>query len=178
MHTYVCVAPPPQEIPMTAYKFSESLSLASTYAVHLLSGTVNMQIDYNSPDMSLVDVKYEKSWFSTVVVSKLKIMFHDYELSKIVATDITKNPNSIWSEGQIRHISVFARNRHGIEELIATFDVVRDFLDGDEVIGWTRWHVQRVKIRPGSERQTELAFERINRDDEYVVWGRRICPST
>jgi len=178
MHTYVCFAPPLQEIPMSAYKFSESLSLANKFAVHLLSGTVNMQIDYDSPDMPLVDVKYEESWFSTDVVSKLKIMFYDYELSKIEATDISKNPDSIWSEGEIRHISVFVRNRHRIEELIATFDVARDFLDGDEVVGWTRWRVQRVRIRPDSERQIELVSERINRDDEYFVWGRRICSTT
>jgi hypothetical protein len=160
---------------MATYNFPDSIAPAITFATKLLAGTLNMQPDYEHEDCRLVNLTRETSWFSTEIMKRVRIMFQDYELSRIEATDIAENPNSLASRSEIRHITVFAKNRRGMEAKVAAFDIQRDYLDGDTVAGWTRWNVRNVLVQRGEIKIT-LASEQIDRHDDYVVWGQVVHP--
>ena len=160
---------------MTTYKFSDSLSLANTFAVKLQSGLLNIRTDYESADCPTLDVSHTTMCFSTDIIEHVRIKLHDYKLSKLEATNIVNNPDSLWREGEIRHVAIFAKDRHGEEVRIATFDVERDYLDGDTVEGWTRWTVTNVLVQLG-ENEVKLISERIDRNDYEVIWGRVVQP--
>ena len=156
---------------MATLTFTESLSVANTFAVKLLSGTLNMQMDWSTGEDTFTEVVYETSGFSTNIIKTLRGCFVDVLLTKLEITDIAANQDTLAMQGEIRITTLYAR-RYGKEKVVATFDVKRDYLDGDEVSGWTPWQITNVKI-PFGEKVIDLTCEQPDRDSE-AVWGQCI----
>ncbi len=165
---------------MATYNFTDSIVPAITFATKLLAGTLNLQIDYEQENCPLVDLTHETGWFSTDIMEVIRALLNGYEMSRLEATDVAENPDCRWGEGKIRHVAVFAKDRSGKEQQIATFDVETEFLDGERAVGWTRWHVTNVQVmldvRMVDEPVIKLVPEQVDRHDDFVVWGRIVRP--
>ena len=165
---------------MTSFKFSDSTGTALDFVMKLRQGTVNFHTDYESEHLSLVQVDHNSDWFTTDVVWIASRMLQDYELCGMQVTDKQTNIDSLWREGEIRHITVLGKSaRSNWREVeILTFDVTRDYLDGDTVEGWTGWHPQNVSITRG-DRNLKLTWTRFQwQGEEIRVWGQEVHPAT
>ena len=141
----------------------------------MLAGTLNFYIDYEENFNELREVEKEETWFSTDVIRRLRITTHDMELSRLEFSPITENPRSTAMESKVRSYTLFAWDRSYNEVEVATFDVVKDYLDGDEIAGWTDWRVTNVVVKVRGK-ETRLVSERHERGMYLsdVVWGREV----
>jgi hypothetical protein len=78
----------------------------------------------------------------------------------------------------VRSYTLHASKRSHREVEVATFDVARDYLDGDTVEGWTDWFVTNVIVKV-TGREIKLVSER-HEGGMYlsdVIWGREVLPA-
>lgn len=158
---------------MTEISFSNALSLANEFAVRLLYGTLNMRVNYKAKELPLFEQTHTTPWFTTDRINDIRGALLGNRLSKLQASGIESDSDSQWPESEIRHIVLYSQACEGSERKRATFDVYRDYLDGDEVRGWTQWRVKNVLIFFG-ERTIELVPEYLDRNDREPIWGTRI----
>lgn len=158
---------------LTKFSFADSLALANDFAVKLLAGVLNMRIDYDTCGRLLAEVTRTTTYFTTELMADVRTGLSGSRLSRIEATDSEVDPHSQWPTSEIRHITIFAREGEGKEMLVATFDVHRDYLDGDNAEGWTRWEIKNVFVFLTSS-GVELVPEYLDRDDREPIWGTRI----
>jgi hypothetical protein len=165
---------------MTSFKFSESAETALDFAMKLRHGTVNFHTDYESENLTLVQVDHNTTWFNTDVVWTASRMLQDFEWCGMRATDKQTNIDSLRKDREIRHITVLGKSAqtNWREVEILTFDVVRDYLDGDTVEGWTAWHPINASITSGN-RNLKLRWTRVQwQGEEICVWGQDVHPTT
>jgi len=165
---------------MTSFKFSESTEIALDFAMRLKHGTINFHTDYESENLSLVQVDLNFHGFTTDVVWTASRMLQDFILCGIKVTDRQANVDSLWRESEIRHITVLGKSARSnwCEVEILTFDVVRDYLDGDTVEGWTAWHPINASITSGN-RNLKLTWTCVQwQGEEIRVWGQEVHPVT
>lgn len=160
----------------TEIKFSDSLSVATTFATKLLAGTLNHYVDWDN-STQLVEITRNETWFSTDIISRLRITTSDMEISKLVASDVIDNPKSMGVEGRIRSVTLFAFTKSGEEIEVATFDVKQDYLDGDRATGWTAWHVTNVVVSV-TDQDVQLVTEDYSEGCYLAdkIWGRQVYP--
>ncbi|MBM3261122.1 hypothetical protein FJY93_01750 [Candidatus Kaiserbacteria bacterium] len=159
---------------MTKMEFSASLALAIEFALKLMSGLLNMRIDYDAEGCPLFEVDRATKWFTTERIADLRCALSGFRFTRLEAADVQTDPDSPWPMSELRHITVLAREgEQSRETIIASFDVHRDYLDGDCAEGWTRWRVKNVFVFLTDE-GLELVPEYLNHDDRYPIWGERV----
>lgn len=159
---------------MTKISFSNSVSLATEFAIKLLTGTLNMSTDYDVEGYPLVERTHTTSYFTTEQMSALMGALSRRRLSSMEIGDSETNPESQWSTSEKRSVLVYAADfdRNGKEHIVAAFEVTRDYCDGERAEGWTRWHVANVRIL-AFETTIELVPEYLGSERE-PIWGTRV----
>jgi hypothetical protein len=160
-------------IERTKIQLSNSLSLANDFAVKLLAGLLNMRIDYDADGSPLVEVHHVTRYFTTERMAEVKTAFSGFRLSQLEATQPKTDPESQWSRSELRHISVYGSDKKDSFSLLAAFEVHRDYLDGDNAEGWTRWRVKNVHVFL-TDIGTELIPQYLNPEDREPIWGTRV----
>ena len=158
-------------------KLSDSNSTAITFATKLLAGTLNFFCDYEDGSGEFREVTKDVCWFSTDVIARLRRTTSDMKISTLTFTKIAGNPRSMALESKIRSYTLYAWDRSYNEVEVATFDVARDYLDGDVVEGWTDWYVTNVTVKV-TDQEIKLVSER-HEGGVYlsdVIWGRKVLP--
>ncbi len=158
---------------MAKIPFSNSLSLANDFAVKLLGGLLNTRVNYDADGSPLVEVNHATAYFTTQCMAELRAAFSGFRLSRIEATEPATDPDSQWPRSELRHITVHGRENENNETLLAVFEVHRDYLDGDNAEGWTRWRVKNVHVFL-TDIGLELIPEYLDRDDREPIWGMRV----
>jgi hypothetical protein len=158
-------------------KLTDTNSTAMTFATKLLAGTLNFFCDYEDGSGEFREVTKNVSWFSTDMIAWLRNMTSDMKISKLTFTPIAPNPRSMAVESKIRSYTLYAWDRSYKEVEVATFDVAKDYLDGDTVEGWTDWYVTNVTVKV-TRREIKLVSER-HEGGMYlsdVIWGCEVLP--
>lgn len=159
---------------MTRIPYSNSLSLANDFAIRLFSGLLNVRASGDAGEGPLAEVKYTTAHFTTERMAELRVALSGSRISQLEAADSQTDPDSLWPASELRHISIHVRKNENKDEiLVATFDVHRDYLDGDNAEGWTCWQVKNVYIFL-TDIPVELVPEYLNRDDREPIWGTRV----
>ena len=100
------------------------------------------------------------------------------KIATLTLTKIGVNPRSMARESKIRSYTLYAWDRSYNEVEVATFDVAKDYLDGDTVAGWTDWYVTNVTVKVTGQ-EIELVSE-CHEGGIYlsdVIWGRKVLPA-
>lgn len=164
---------------MTTVHYSDSLAIANDFIAKLVVGTLNMRMSHEVGG-TLVEVTRTTVDFTTKRIAEVRAALRGFLPSRLEATDIETDQDSLWSRSELRHITLHARyfkngkNMLGKEMLLMTFDVHRDYLDGDSAEGWTGWRVKNVVIFL-TDVGTELVPEYLNPDDHEPIWGTRVA---
>ncbi len=162
-----------QNIVATKVQFSNSLSLANEFAVKLLAGLLNTRIDYDAEGSPLIEVRHVTPYFTTERMAEVRAAFSGFRLSQLEATQPKTDSDSQWSRSERRIISVYGSDNKDKFTLLAAFEVHRDYLDGDNAEGWTRWRVKSVHIFL-NDICIELIPEYLNCEDREPIWGTRV----
>jgi hypothetical protein len=155
---------------MSTIIFSDSSALATDFAFRLFAGLLNVQSDSDEPDAALVERLYDSPECSTEDVVRLRSFLSHMRIKEICISAKEKDPDSDWSDSEIRSVRVLAldRNSQNPEEVL-TFDVSRDYLDGEEACGWTRWRVKNVVVSVDGYR-VELYCLDYGFDNRPPIW--------
>ncbi|MEK7510975.1 MAG: hypothetical protein AAB582_01965 [Patescibacteria group bacterium] len=161
---------------MSKINFSNSASLANEFAVKLLSGTLNLSVDYDDEGLPLVEQTHTTPVFTTERIPAIRAALLRRRLSSLEIGDSETNSESHWSESERRGVLVYATDfdRGGKEHLAATFEVTRDYCDGERGEGWTRWRVAKVRIL-AFKTAIDLVLVYLG-DNREPIWGTRVNP--
>src|ERR1700754_833484 len=115
---------------MTEIHFSKSLSLANDFGVKLLSGMLNMRIDYSAEGCPFVEATRTTEHFTTECMADFRAARYGSLVAVLEASDPEYDPDSNYGLGEIRHIVLYTRDPDsGTKRKRATFDLFRDYLD-------------------------------------------------
>lgn len=162
-----------QNVVAAKVQFSNSLSLANEFAVKLLAGLLNVRVDYDAAGSPLVEVNRTTPHFTTERMAEVRAAFAGFRLLQLEVTQSMTDPESRWPRSEVRHVSIYASGNQIDYTLLAAFEVHRDFLDGDNVEGWTRWKVKNVVVFL-NDIGMRLVPEYLNQDDREPIWGTQV----
>lgn len=161
---------------MTEIYFTNSASVAQGFAVKLLSGLLNVRPNYDADGCPLFEAEYSDSECTTQGLKSLRPQMACLQMTLLEIGDVEVDPGSHQSQSEMRRVRVHAKEgENGRSRLYATFIVYREYLDGEEAQGWTRWQARYVTIiLPDGE--VKLARAYLNDQDREPIWGTRIEP--
>ena len=162
---------------MTNIRYTNSTSVANDFAVKLLSGLLNVRPDLEVDGCPLIDKVHTTPDFTTEDLKLMRPHLTCFELTRLEIGESDHDPDSRWSQNEIRDVAVYAKMDGMSERLVAEFAVYREYMDGEEAEGWARWQVKDVSvIFPDSGPIHLVRYLHPNRDDREPVWGTTIEP--
>ncbi len=155
----------------TKISLSASTAVALDFASKLMNGTLNVVPNEQMTGSPLFEASFSDQNFTTEIVVLLRIKLSKYQLSQVEIDDPEPDPTSSWSRSERRVVRLFAklRGRSRKEVKIATFEVHRDYLDGDNAEGWTEWSVQCPFVHLDERHILLRAWNRYG--DGTLIWG-------
>lgn len=156
---------------MKPITFSSSVAVANDFAVRLLAGLLNVIADDEAEDCPVTERKLVTAHFSTEIIPRLRVLLRPYQMTRLEGSDSSVDPESECAANELRSFTIMALSIFGSKpEKIATFDVYREYPDGQ---GWTGWKIKNVLIHMGCA-VVEISQQRLDRSDSEFVWGKRL----
>ena len=155
----------------TTFSFSDSVATAFDFSHKLLAGTLNFRRGYDSDFINLVEVHHEDEFFSTRAIRNLRVQLGRNSITRLEIGDSEEDPDSLCAESERREVRLYAKESGWGERHVSTFYVSRDYLDGENAEGWTRWQVKNATVHLGRARV--ILNRHVRHQDEAAIWGVR-----